>query len=338
MAPNIFKHAPKELSQDAFICWLLEWADQENATADDTLHRIGVAFLNTLLSLHNQPNVEDVGIKIHRQLKHTDIVAEVGRDLVLLIEDKVRAGTTYEILKRYKESIEKVYPDRKVLAVFFKTRDQSNYAEVERADYRLFLREQLLDTLSPWRSRTGNAIYSDFLAHHELYHALVESYAVKPLAEWTQQGVPWMGLYKRLQRELPDLDWGWVNNTGGGFWGAWWHSKPWTDPEAGSTHSVYLQLEQGQLAFKIEVSEGDRAGLRNRWHTRLMAAARDLQLPVLRPVMRPGTWMTVGRIQEEYWLAKGPDGLLDLPTTLSNLRRAAHVLDHALATRLNDAA
>jgi hypothetical protein len=28
MAPNLFQFATKELSQDAFICWLLAWADE----------------------------------------------------------------------------------------------------------------------------------------------------------------------------------------------------------------------------------------------------------------------------------------------------------------------
>jgi hypothetical protein len=30
MKPNIFKYATSELSQDAFICWLLAWAKDEN--------------------------------------------------------------------------------------------------------------------------------------------------------------------------------------------------------------------------------------------------------------------------------------------------------------------
>ena len=27
-APNLFKYAPKELAQDAMICWLIAWAGQ----------------------------------------------------------------------------------------------------------------------------------------------------------------------------------------------------------------------------------------------------------------------------------------------------------------------
>ena len=30
MKPNLFKYATSELSQDAFICWLLEWAKPQN--------------------------------------------------------------------------------------------------------------------------------------------------------------------------------------------------------------------------------------------------------------------------------------------------------------------
>ena len=27
--PNLFKYAVSELTQDAFLCWLLEWADEK---------------------------------------------------------------------------------------------------------------------------------------------------------------------------------------------------------------------------------------------------------------------------------------------------------------------
>ena len=43
MTPNLFDYATKELSQDAFFCWLLAWADEECRDADSTLHALGAA-------------------------------------------------------------------------------------------------------------------------------------------------------------------------------------------------------------------------------------------------------------------------------------------------------
>jgi hypothetical protein len=36
-APNLFHYATSELSQDAFICWLLDWANPDNKEKDEAL-------------------------------------------------------------------------------------------------------------------------------------------------------------------------------------------------------------------------------------------------------------------------------------------------------------
>ena len=57
MKPNLFTHATSELSQDAFILWLLEWADSECATEDKALHETAQEFVRLLL--------ENMDLEIH---------------------------------------------------------------------------------------------------------------------------------------------------------------------------------------------------------------------------------------------------------------------------------
>lgn len=45
MVPNIFRYATKELSQDAFICWLVACARE----ADGELRKCGLAFVEALM-------------------------------------------------------------------------------------------------------------------------------------------------------------------------------------------------------------------------------------------------------------------------------------------------
>jgi hypothetical protein len=45
--------------------------------------------------------------------------------------------------------------------------------------------------------------------------------------------------------------------------------------------------------------------------------------------MRSGTWMTVAKVKLADWMAVRPDGLLDLPATLTRLGEAAMVIDRA---------
>ena len=305
MVPNLFHYAPTELSQDAFFCWLLAWADVGNANADPSCHRAGLAFLNALVGIHGESPIENATVNVYRQIQGADIVAEIGGTLVVLIEDKVHAGIHGDQLTRYLANTAAHYPGRKILPLFLKTGDQSNYRQVEQAGYRLFLRSDVLRVLKRSGDNVRNAIFLDFLANVERQHSEVESYAVKPVPTWVQEWDPWVGFYKRLQLELDEkLEWDYVPNARGGFMGAWWHTRKWIDPITVRTHEVYLQIEQGPLCFKIAVGndEIDRAAVRRRWHERLMAASREIEVGIERPArMGNGTGMTVGR-RWDKWL------------------------------------
>jgi hypothetical protein len=41
--PNLFSYATSELSQDAFICWLLSWASLEYKDVDGQLHQCAIS-------------------------------------------------------------------------------------------------------------------------------------------------------------------------------------------------------------------------------------------------------------------------------------------------------
>ena len=47
--PNIFDISTKELSQDAFITWLILWADKEATQYDVELNKCGIDFVKELI-------------------------------------------------------------------------------------------------------------------------------------------------------------------------------------------------------------------------------------------------------------------------------------------------
>ncbi|OBW43584.1 hypothetical protein AB670_00114 [Chryseobacterium sp. MOF25P] len=49
MKPNIFDIATKELNQDAFITWLLQFADAQYQSADPKLNGCGKVFAKQLI-------------------------------------------------------------------------------------------------------------------------------------------------------------------------------------------------------------------------------------------------------------------------------------------------
>ena len=108
--PNIFSLATKELSQDAFIAWLLEWADPTCFDEDNNLHKCAQAFAKLLVDEKEDFVISK--IKVGRQgqgsqLKNIDIWAEINDRILLVIEDKKHSNEHNNQLVRYKEDAEK---------------------------------------------------------------------------------------------------------------------------------------------------------------------------------------------------------------------------------------
>ncbi|NLY79687.1 MAG: hypothetical protein GX072_07305, partial [Lysinibacillus sp.] len=50
--PNLFQFATSELSQDAFLCWLMSWAQKDFQSIDETMQKIAVNFISEIFNLH----------------------------------------------------------------------------------------------------------------------------------------------------------------------------------------------------------------------------------------------------------------------------------------------
>jgi len=60
MKPNIFRLATKELSQDGFFTWLLQWADNSNSQFDLQLNDTAKDFIRLLIGQTNDYQITKV--------------------------------------------------------------------------------------------------------------------------------------------------------------------------------------------------------------------------------------------------------------------------------------
>lgn len=124
--PNIFRFATKELTQDAFICWSLSWANQ---TENIAMRQFSIDLLNKMLelhdlSVHNLSSLE--ALEIIKQYKNIDILIRfrVGNDHYrIIIEDKTNTSMHSEQLERYFNEIKNEPCDGNVeiLGIYYKT-------------------------------------------------------------------------------------------------------------------------------------------------------------------------------------------------------------------------
>lgn len=321
--PNLFSWATSELSQDAFICWLLEWAMPENASIDAEMHQSGLDLINAMLEKHDVRLGQIRTLKIHRQYFNIDVLVIINGEYALLIEDKTHTESHGDQLFRYKKTVAERYPKCELLPLFVKTGNQSGYSKETRENYRVFLRADFLKVLERARARgNANNILLDFLGNMATLERHVQSFLTKPVKEWNWHA--WEGFYQYLQTEFPGLEWKYVANPSGGFLGAWWFFHVW------NACDVYLQIEhkQRRLCFKICVENAaQQTELRQNWHKRVLRSASELGFAgVKRPArLGKGIWMTVAVVEGEDWLFE-KDGRVDLPATLSCLMRAQEVL------------
>lgn len=341
--PNVFSWAKKELSQDAFICWLASWSNPQFEQEDKYMYSVGQTFLLELLKKHNIVSNKILEVEIFTQLSKIDIVIKLQTDTgnyVLVIEDKVHAGT-YNPLVSYLKSVasDLRFENYLPLGLFIKTGDSSSYSDVTSKTYALFLKSDFIELFRLVEAFHGhNDIFEDFKVNIILKHIEVNSYLSSNIKDWTSQS--WIGFYEAIKPETKFKNWFKVNNPSKGFLGSN------TDGDAmlhiGGGQMIYLQIEQGNLCFKLGEIYGDKTSKKEvweKWHSIIVASGLVSEINnIRRPSKRmPGCYMTIAYISRENWL--GPDdSRLSMPLAIQKLNRYTDFLEKAVKDGLSPAA
>lgn len=309
--PNLFQYATSELSQDAFLCWLMAWSASEYKEIDSQLHDAATSFISMIFKLHDIPAPKIQSIEIIRQFKSLDILAIVNNEYAILIEDKTHTKNHSGQLSRYKESVKAEYPKLIQLAVYFKIGDQSNFRSVTKAGYVPFTRRLMLTILQDGiQNGVGNPIFTDYYRHLQQLEESISAYKTLPVTEWKTHA--WQGFYQALQTEIPG-DWGYVANPRGGFWGFWWESQ--------AEGRYYMQLEQERLCVKVTAGEEEnRSELRIKAIKEILEISETRNLHLNKPARtRNGNTMTVA--ERKDYIVTDAEGFLDLSKTIEELKK-----------------
>ncbi|MBP0725157.1 PD-(D/E)XK nuclease family protein [Bacillus sp. RG28] len=309
--PNLFQFATSELSQDAFLCWLISWSQQAYRSVDGPLHEAAVDFISMIFNIHEIPVPIVETLKVMRQFKSLDVLVIVNNKYAILIEDKTYTKDHSNQLIRYRKAVREAYPSLIQLPIYFKIADQSHYRSVDEAGYILFNRKMMLDVLKKGKDNgVKNPIFLDYYQHLQKLEDRVSAFRTKPVKEWDE--FAWQGFYKELQTEIKG-DWGYVSNPSGGFWAFWW----------GSTYSnrYYLQLEQLRLCVKITAKEDEnKQELRTMAMKEVLLEAEKRNLSLQKPaIMRNGKTMTIAQRQD--YIQTNDDGTVDMQRTILELKK-----------------
>lgn len=338
---NLFHWANKELSQDAFLCWLIQWASKEHAAASGILHEIGRKLVEALIS-KSEPFVsqskpfilpEQSTMTIFKQYLRLDLAVRIetpSGNYALLIEDKVNAEI-YNDLAQYRSILEKDEHFKNcefILPILIKTGDQCSYIPAESAGFKTFLRKDFLNFLAPYRQQCkSNSILDNFYSHLSAVEEEVESFRNLPIGSW--QWNSWKGFYNYLSRRSPFIVWHYVPNKSGGFLCSR-SEEHWL----GDLGILYWQIEHDKkrLCLKLGEVRNNPSSIREQAIAIVDEYLAVNALDHIDPPERKGCgcYMTIKVVKAENWLGRDDD-MADLDEIVKRLARFASLTEKIIA-------
>jgi hypothetical protein len=331
--PNIFDIATKELHQDAFITWILQYADNKYKDLDPLLNKCGQELIAKLIrTKHKNFNEEIISVQADRQWNNIDVWAKVNNKYLIIIEDKTFSSFHSGQLERYQKIATSWCAENKYLdpvCIYLKTGNDSkrNLKKVTDKGYSLFQRLDFLSILDKY-AECNNDIFIDFHRRLKKLEKVNNLFVDKIIGDWNDND--WQGFFQYLDREIHLVNWHRVNNPNGGFWNAIINWEQWGDFPA------YVQIEEDKFCFKVSTHPEDiatpltrnRREVRNELYRLVMEKA---QVEGLTEIERPkkfgnGNYMTVAIVKKGNWLGK-KDEKVDLKKVVFNIHKYRDFLD-----------
>lgn len=155
---NLFQYATKELSQDAMLCWLVNWL---NYPESKELYQLGKDVLDLFLGDDKQEKYFNVQVK--RQYKKIDVLILFNDQYALIIEDKTNTSEHGDQIARYKELLQTDFPDRIVKTAYIKTgiMYDEDYMMINKTDVIITLQD-FYRLLEKYTNKISSDILSDY--------------------------------------------------------------------------------------------------------------------------------------------------------------------------------
>lgn len=258
--PNIFHHATSELSQDAFLAWLCEWADEEYSAHPSGMHAVGRAFIAWLYLRKGRALPHYTKVEVKLQHLRIDVLVKLtvpdGEMHYLLIEDKTYTSDHTEQINGYmrslkeKEGIEDV---SHILPVYFKS---SLEPRKDDEHLRLYLSDIVEFIGSLDKSGVQSEVFHSWCEVRAGAHASHQKFRSLPVQLW--QADQWYGCFDHMaqQKAMVELkaEYGYVPL--GDFIGFYlgWEGRP-------KDWCTYLQVDAfdggpARLTFRIASPDG----------------------------------------------------------------------------------
>ncbi len=291
---NLFGFATKELSQDAFICWLMNFAHSEHLEENPVLTECAKELLAKMLKIQEPLVVTS----IKRQYKKIDVLIEVNNKYNIIIEDKTFTSEHNDQIKRYRKVLEDENVQN-IICVYYKIVEENFTGHVDVQ----ITRKDLIDVFTKYINTAENAIFTDYYENLLEIETETQAYMNTKIELWRiEYNHVYRGFFSHLiNNNIINLSrrvgWGYIPNQSNGFWGLWWYYLSNEELIACNlkeefVDEVYLQIEDNLIAVKMTVVTEKSNDVRWSLFKYFESKTPEFQ----KKVFRNGKHMTIGYI------------------------------------------
>lgn len=266
--PNLFYHATKELSQDAFLCYVFSYFNEEYKNSYLEEHRFSKFFIKEILK-RLDINIEPKKLEIKRQYLNIDILLIINDSIYIIIEDKIHATERYDQISDYKKKVSNEYKvnEENIYSLYFKTGDE-NYCSLKNkkekySSFTYMIREDIISIFENYNG--DNIIILDYIENLKSMEEERNNFKNVDLRERLLFWNEIVGLYNQLDKEFYNLEknrvfpkasngelnffgWEYVSNPSGGF-----YSYFFCEGLIYEKYHLYPQIEACENYFRLVI-------------------------------------------------------------------------------------
>jgi len=250
---NLFKYAISELSNDAFLCWLISISKNDNLKEKSIEYKVSQTYLRSFCNYEDKIIVnKENGIK--RQEGDIDVLVR-GRydneDFILVIDNKTTSKEGPEQLKKYRDYIfknNKHIKKKNCHFIYYKTAIQSDINKIKEEGYKIFQLFEIYDLLKSCNAkRSKNQILKNYYDYIKEEAESYLKYLKVNVSGWDEKAFVGFFVYmsNKLKEDkgIKEIGFGYHDNPNKGHWSLWFSHKRKIKNKDGNKIGFQLNLE-----------------------------------------------------------------------------------------------
>jgi hypothetical protein len=247
---NLFNYATSELSNDAFLCWLISISKEKYSGSNPIEYNVSQTYLRKFCNYGGKIYVYDDGIK--RQEDHIDILIKGKYDnkeeFIIAIEDKTKSDEHSDQLRKYKKFINEKYGDKNCHFIYYKTSIQSDNKKIENKGYTALGIYDIYDMLEEGGAgKSNNQLIADYYNFIKDEVASYDHFKKDNICDWNTNA--FIGFFSHMSGSLrnnesvKNIGFGYYDNRNGGKYALHFGNDKKAANENGQKIGFHLSLE-----------------------------------------------------------------------------------------------